>query len=249
MRPEFEDHFSVVAGSYTRYRPSYPSVLFDYLAREAPGRERAWDCATGGGQAAIRLAERFEEVWATDASPEQIENAVSRPNVRYSVAAADASGLEEKSVELVTVAQAMHWLPFEPFYAEARRVLKPRGIVAVWSYDLTEIGPRIDPLIRRLSHEIVGDCWPPERAYVHEGYRTIPFPFDELPAPRVRMTEEWNLDHLRGYLATWSAVWRYRERTGEDALASIDADLRRAWGDASRVRTLRWPLHLRVGRV
>ena len=249
MDPEFKDYFSVVSSSYTRYRPTYPAELFDYLADAAPHRRLAWDCATGGGQAAVRLAARFEQVLATDASPEQIQHGLEHERVRYSVAPAHRSGIEGGSVDLVTVAQALHWLPFDSFYDEVRRVLKPGGVIAVWAYDLTRITPEIDRLVRHLAHDIIGDCWPPERVFVNEGFRTIPFPFTELSPPDFSMTATWNLDRFLGYLATWSAVSRYEERNGTDPIALIDADLRRAWGDPASPRRLTWPLYLRAGKL
>src|SRR5258708_2942546 len=136
---EFKDHFAVVASSYAEARPHYPKELFAFLARTAMGHECAWDCATGNGQAAVDLAEHFERVEATDASAEQIKNAVAHPKVRYSVALAEASGLAARSVDLVTVAQALHWLNLDKFYAEAKRVMKADGWIAVWTYDLFSI--------------------------------------------------------------------------------------------------------------
>ncbi|MBV5349694.1 class I SAM-dependent methyltransferase, partial [bacterium] len=123
--PTFIDHFAKVATAYASHRPTYPPELFVWLAEITPQRNMAWDCATGTGQAAAALAAHFEQVWATDASSSQIEAAVSCTGVTYQTAPASSSGLPDQSVDLVTVAQALHWFDLDSFYTEVRRVLKP----------------------------------------------------------------------------------------------------------------------------
>ena len=131
----FKDYFSDAAASYATFRPRYPAALFDFVATLPIRRGTVWDCATGNGQAAIPLAEHFDRVIATDASADQIAHAEPHPRVSYRVALADASGLEvASSVDLVTVAQALHWFPLDRFFGEVRRVLVPDGVLAVWCY-------------------------------------------------------------------------------------------------------------------
>lgn len=246
----FQDHFSGHARTYGEFRPDYPVSLFAYLADLAPGHELAWDCATGNGQAALGLAEHFRDVLATDASPQQIEQARPHPRVLYAVAPSDRSPAADASVDLVTVAQALHWFDLPAFYAEVRRVLRPGGVLAVWCYGLHVITPEVDAVVHRLYHEIVGNDWPLERRWVEESYRTVPFPFDEIAPPCFQMTREWNLRHLWGYLDTWSACRRYQARTGVNPLDLVRDDLGAAWGDPNDgVREVRWPLSLRIGRL
>ncbi len=161
--PTFADHFSAASADYARYRPDYPDRLFAYLADRAPGRRRAWDCATGNGQAARGLARHFAEVIATDASAQQIASAPPHRRVSYRVAPAEDSGLPDESVELITVAQALHWFDRPRFWPEARRVLVPRGVIAVWCYDLLSIDAEVDAVVGRLYRDVVGPYWPPER--------------------------------------------------------------------------------------
>src|SRR5436309_13441105 len=132
----FHDHFSEVANRYADFRPHYPATLFDYLATPVPRSSLVWDCACGSSQATLDLATRFDRVVATDASREQIASATPHPNVEYRVAPADESGLPDASVGLLTVAQALHWFDLERFYAEAKRVLQPGGVLAVWAYGM-----------------------------------------------------------------------------------------------------------------
>jgi SAM-dependent methyltransferase len=245
----FADHFSKIAQRYRDDRPRYPAPLFAHLASIAPDRERAWDCACGNGQAAVGLAEHFQGVVATDASAEQIRHGLPHPRVRYGVAPAERSGLAAASVDLVSVAQALHWLPLDAFYAEARRVLRPRGVIAAWGYGLHVIDPAVDRVIEHLYHDLVGPWWSPQRRLIDERFASIPFPFDELEAPELAMAQEWTLDQVRRYLETWSAVQRFRAETGRDPVEQVTAGLAAAWGDPHRPRVVRWPLFMRVGRT
>jgi len=243
----FPDHFSSVADGYHCFRPDYPETLFDYLARLAPSPDSVWDCATGNGQAANALASRFRRVVATDASADQIAKARPSPNIDYRVATAEASGLPPTSVDLVTVAQALHWLDLSRFYAEVGRVLRPGGLLAVWSYNLLNVDRDVDVIIDKLYQQILGPFWPLERQKVETGYRDLPFPFRELTPPPFVMGAEWRLPQLMGYLRTWSAVARYRDQLASDPLEQIVPELTEAWGDRDRTRPVRWPLTVRVG--
>lgn len=244
----FDDHFSGHADEYARFRPTYPTSLYAFLARAAPAQELAWDCATGNGQAALGLASHFARVIAIDASAAQIERAVAHAQVEYRVAEATASGLRAARVDLVTIAQALHWFDTPAFYAEVRRVLKPHGVCAAWGYGLMRVAPAIDTVLDRFYHDVVGPYWPPERAHLDAGYRTLAFPFTELAAPSFAMRATWPLAGLLGYLATWSAAKPYAKAVGADPLGRIADDLAHAWGPAEMPRAITWPLYLRLGR-
>jgi len=164
------------------------------------------------------------------------------------VAPAEDSGLERGSADLVTVAQALHWFDLPSFYAEVDRVLLPGGVIAAWSYQLASVDAAVDRVIQRLYGEIVGAYWPAERALVESGYARVPFPFSEIPSPGLFMEESWDLQRLLGYLGTWSAVRRCREKTGSDPIEEIRGQLESVWGDPSSLRPIRWPLSLRAGR-
>lgn len=244
---EFKDHFSALAAEYASFRPRYPARLFADIAAVCPGHALAWDCATGNGQAAEGLAAHFTEVVATDASAAQIAAAHGPANVHFAVAPADASGLPDAAVDLILVAQAAHWFDLPAFYAEAGRVLRPGGVLALLTYSGVRINPELDPLLREYHQVIVGPYWPPERAHVENDYRTLPFPWPEIPFPAQEMTAEWTLDQLIGYLGTWSATARYREQCREDPLPALRARLLPLWGAPDAALTVRWPLPLRIG--
>ncbi len=245
----FPDHFSNLAGEYARYRPRYPSALFEYLASVAPSRRLAWDCGTGNGQAALALAEHFECVVATDASAEQLAHAAAHAKVEYRAELAENVSLASNSVDLVTVAIAVHWFELSAFYEAVRRVTVPSGIVAVWTYHLPAIQPAVDAALERYYSEILAGYWPEPSRYVHERYRTLPFPFEELPPPEFGMRTEWDLHQVVGFLESWSATRRFVEQRGKNPVSLAWPELSLAWGDPARPRTLHWPLYVRVGRV
>lgn len=243
---EFKDHFSGHSNEYGHYRPVYPSALFDWLARNSPSAHRCWDCATGTGQAAQDLARHFSHVIATDASAEQISSAVGAGRIDYRVAHAEKSGIDERSVDLITVAQALHWFDIPAFFKEADRVLKPQGLLAIISYNLLTVDAEINAVILQLYHDILGDYWPPERRLIEESYANIKLPYTELDAPVFHMQANWNLAQLMGYLNTWSAVKHYTQVTGESSLKLVEGELRSAWGDPLSVMHIQWPLNIRV---
>ena len=244
----FKDHFSKQAADYAKFRPQYPQELFDYLGKIAPSRRLAWDCGTGNGQAATGLASVFDRVIATDASEKQIANAQPHASVEYRVAAAENSGIESETIDLVTVAQALHWFDLERFYTEVRRVLRPHGILAASAYNLLHIEPAIDDVINRYYYEVVGPFWPPERLLV-ERFCDLPFPFGELEPPKFSMRASWNLNQLVGYLRTWSSTQRFIAAKGSDPVSEIITDLSCVWGTPRQKRDVNWPLTLRVGVI
>jgi SAM-dependent methyltransferase len=243
----FKDHFSEQAAGYAKFRPRYPQELFDYFESIAPSRQLAWDCGTGSGQAAVGLASVFDQVIATDASEKQIANAQSHDMIQYRVAHAENSGIESETIDLIMVAQALHWFDLDRFYAEARRVLKADGILAASAYNLLHIEPALDAIVDRYYHEVVGPFWPPERELV-EQFANLSFPFPEIDAPQFEMTAQWNLDHLLGYFRTWSSTQRFIAAKGSDPLKQIMDDLRSAWGKREQTRSVIWPLVVRVAR-
>jgi SAM-dependent methyltransferase len=245
---DFKDHFSRQAEEYGRYRPRYPAELVAHVAAVAPGHALALDVATGNGQAALDLAAHFELVVASDASAAQLARAAAHPRVRYLRHAAERLPLAAGVADALVVAQAAHWFDFPRFYAEARRVLRPGGVVALWTYEKFRVDPEVDREVDRLYGEVIGRYWPPERRYVEQGYRTLPFPLAELPSPRFELATDWTLAQVVGYLGTWSAVDRYRAAEGRDPVPAVAAALAPLW-PAGGVRRVIWPIHLRLGRV
>jgi SAM-dependent methyltransferase len=245
----FKDHFSEVAAAYAAHRPSYPAALVDFLAGIAPAQRLAWDSGCGSGQLSLLLAGSFARVVATDASPEQIARAAAHPNVEYRCARAEASGLTARVADLATAAQAVHWFDLRAYYAEVCRVVRPGGIVALTSYGVVTVDADLDAVIQPFYRDVLASYWPPERRHVDDAYRALPFPFEELDAPAFEIRLDWRLEDLIGYVGTWSAVWALEQAVGQGPFATFRRELAGAWGSAAAVRTVRWPVALRVGRV
>lgn len=247
--PSFKDHFSATAASYAEFRPRYPAELFDLVASLPERRETAWDCATGNGQAAVPLGERFDRVIATDASKAQIAHATPHPRVSYGVALADASGLEDHSVDLVTVAQALHWFPIDRFFAEVRRVVAPGGALAVWCYMRPVLDGELDSILLRYYSVTCKPYWAPDRTLVDEGYRNIAMPIDEIEAPPMFIEARQTLAEFCGYVRTWSATVKLAKAIGRDPVVDLENELRRYWSGSDAREFVRWPVVVRAGRV
>lgn len=222
--------------------------MFQLIEQLVPERRACWDVGTGNGQLAGKLADLFDHVYATDISARQLLHAVQTDNIRYSVQPAERTNFPDGIFDLVTVAQAIHWFDFARFYEEVRRTCRPRAILLVTGYGLATAGKDLDAIVYRLYEGIVGPYWDPERRYILEEYRTIPFPFDEITVPDLSIECRWTLEQMLGYLRTWSAVRHYHEHHGHDPVQRIEADLRAAWPATTHCRVT-FPLLMRAGRV
>ncbi|HVZ71294.1 MAG TPA: class I SAM-dependent methyltransferase [Polyangia bacterium] len=244
-----KDLFSKQSSGYARFRPTYPAALFDWLASVAPARDHAVDVGTGNGQSAVELAERFARVTALDPSQNQLDHATPHARVTYRRAPAEATGVEASGADLVTASQAFHWFDHARFFEEVRRILRPDGVVAVWCYGLALITPEVDAVVHELYEGYLGTSWEPERRLVEDGYRSVALPagWRELEAPSFEIQATWTLDHLIGYVETWSALETYRRTRGEDPMRVIKPKLEAAWGEM-KGRAGRWPLSVRAAR-
>ena len=247
-RAGFADHFSRDPAAYAKFRPRYPETLFTWLATLPEHRRRVWDCATGSGQAAVPLSRHFELVLASDASRGQLRSAEPAPRVRYFAGLGESAPLPARSIDLVTVAQAMHWLDPARFTAEAGRVLAPGGALAVWGYGMLRVEGPVGRTMARFYTETVGSYWPPERAIVEEGFRSVSLPIHEATPPPLAMEAGLTLDALAGYVRTWSAVGRYITAHARDPVAELVEELGPLWGPPEQPRLVRWPLAIRAGR-
>jgi SAM-dependent methyltransferase len=246
----FKDLFSPQASDYARFRPTYPPELFAWLAAQATARRLAVDVGAGNGQAAVAIAAHFERVIAVEPSDAQLAAATPADNVEYRRGSAEATGVDAGAADLVMSAQAFHWFKHDAFFAEVRRVVRPGGCLAVWSYGLARITPEVDAAVHVLYEDLLGPYWEPERRLVETGYRDVRFPFEEIVAPAFDMRLSWSFPQLLGYLGTWSPRQRYREVHGQDALELALPRLEQAWGAApARERPVVWPLAVRAFRL
>lgn len=245
----FKDHFSSHAAAYAAYRPGYPDALGRWPAAITPASGVALDVGCGSGQLSLLLSEHFDAVIATDLSARQIGSAVRDPAIDYRVAPAEASGVDDASVDLLTAAQAAHWFDLPAFFDEARRVLKPGSIIALITYaGMTPRGP-VEAICDHFRLITLKDFWPPERALVENHHRDIALPFTPVAAPGFAIEVYWPLAALIGYLDTWSAVREMERQAGREPFERAVAALSEAWGDADRLHMISWPLTIVAGRA
>jgi len=243
------DHFSSVSAAYSAFRPRYPPELIEFFASLAPERHIAWDCGAGSGQATSDIALHFDFVIGTDLSVEQVAKAASNERVGWAACSAEAVCIRSGSVDAIAVAQALHWFKHDAFYAEVRRVASAPGIAVVaWTYAAPQMEGDVGGVLKRFMHEDVGPYWPPERVYVDNEYRTIPFPFERISTPTFSLENEWTLSQIAGYMRSMSATARYIKANGTDPVVAVHDELKSLWADESPRRIV-WPVIVLAGRV
>jgi ubiquinone/menaquinone biosynthesis C-methylase UbiE len=242
------DLFSKQASTYSAFRPTYPADLYQLIYSKVAAFDNAWDCATGNGQVAKELSEKFINVFATDISESQLSHAISRPNIQYSQARAEATDFPDQAFDLITIGTALHWFDHDLFYKEVRRVAKPGAIIAAWAYMLCHCTAEIDRLTEQLYKVILEGYWDPERKYVEEYYRNIPFPVEEFPAPPFEIITSWTADQFIGYLNSWSSVQKFIDLNGRNPVSEVEDQIRLQFPSKEPL-TFRFPLFLRIGRV
>jgi len=242
-----KDNFSVQAKEYAQFRPYYPAGMISYIVSLVNNKCTALDVATGNGQVAAALAPYFEQVYATDISAKQLQNATPAPNLIYKEGNAEHLDFENEKFDLITVAQAIHWFRFDDFYTEVRRTLKPDGLLAIMGYGLFYTNPETDKILNHFYKDIVGPYWDAERKYIDDNYTTIPFPFTEIEAKKFTNHFVWTFDQLTGYLETWSATQHYIKQKGTNPIDIIRDNLQQSWEANNKQVT--FPLLLRLGKI
>ncbi|MGP8215728.1 MAG: class I SAM-dependent methyltransferase [Bacteroidia bacterium] len=245
----FKDNFSKQSDIYVKYRPHYPAELYSYLSSLTEEHKIAWDCGTGNGQAAIGLAPFYNKIIATDPSEEQIRNSLPNEKVKYLVEKAENNSIQSNSIDLLTIANALHWFDFDIFYKEANRVLKNNGIIAAWAYGIPAISPEVDKIIKQFHDHTLKDYWQPENRLVEKRYRTIPFPFEQIESPAFFSEKFMNLTDITGYLNTWSAVQRFIGQKKFNPTEQLEKDMANVWGNPNSEKKVTWELILKAGRV
>ncbi|EFL89778.1 class I SAM-dependent methyltransferase [Ahrensia sp. R2A130] len=242
-------HFEAGGDNYAKHRPTYPIAIAQALAALCARTDNALDVGCGTGQLSVLLASQFTQVTATDPSEAQIANATAHPNVTYRTEPAEQMRSADGSVDLVVAAQAAHWFDIDRFYKEARRVARPGGVLVLVSYGVPQLDNINDTLCNRFKRfywQDVHHHWPPGREHVEQGYRSLPFPFDEQALPPLTIERQWSFAELEGYIRTWSASKR-AIAAGETAVLEVGlTHLKSLWGDPATQQNISWPI---VGRV
>ncbi|KAF9158196.1 hypothetical protein DFQ26_007884 [Actinomortierella ambigua] len=255
---------------YQSFRPVYNGnlfkMLYDYHARGNGKLDLAVDVGTGTGQVATILADKFRRVKGIDASAKMIEAAVQKPNVEYIVSPSeDLSVLPSSSVDLLTVAQALHWFDHPKFFAEVHRVLTPGGTFAAigYSFVILKDHPRASAKMVELGlgKDKLGNYWDPGRAILDNLYRDVEFahlvdvqhhtfPNNKDHFPDI-LTQDVSMDTFRNYIKTWSSYKTYSEKFPDrpDIVdQTIDEILREEQLSGQDVVHLQWPSTVILGR-
>lgn len=241
--------FSAWAGLYARARPTYPDALFEHLAGLCPRRDTAWDCATGSGQAARGLAGHFRLVVASDRSLRQVQEAVRHPRIAYRVATAERSALPDRSMDLATVAAAIHWFDLEAYYRELTRVVRRGGVAAAWTYHAANTESSLGEVLQRFYRDVVRPYFPPGAALVEERYEAIHLPGAAIEAPPFWMEADWDGGQVLAFVRSWSGTQAYMRAHGEDPTERLAEPLARVFPTADARHRVRWPVYLKVSRL
>ncbi len=221
------------------------------LARHVPARAHVWEPGCGSGQATRGLVRHFALVHATDPSARQLGEHWARtapdPRVTLAVEPGERTSLGPGSVQLVAVAQALHWFDLPVFFAECDRVLAPGGLLAAWGYGDFLMPAGMEGALTAFRSLIEPD-WPLGRSLVGEHYARFDWPFEPVAAPDLRLEADWTFDRLLAYLSSYSATVRPRARTGTDPVERHGEALEAGWGDPAAVGRIRWPLCLHLRR-
>jgi len=244
-----KDLFSKQSDLYARYRPTYPKELYEYILSFVKEKNTAWDCATGNGQAAIVLADHFKKVIATDISAAQIEKATLKKNIEYRVYPAESTPFEENIFDLVTVAQAYHWINWKEFKKEVMRVCKPGAIIAAWVYFRNmPADKKVDDAIFSFYEKVTKPYWDDARKYVEEKYATVEFDYDPLPVKDFETTLNWQREDMIGYISSWSAIQKYIKVNGRSPIPLIEEEINELW-PKGEVKKVVFPIYLKLGRI
>ena len=243
------DKFSEQSSTYKRFRPTYPSTIYDEMHLHVQDKKACWDCGTGNGQVASVLAKNFDQVFATDISQNQLNQASSIDNVTYSVQRAERTNFDDNQFDLITVAQAVHWFDQMAFNQEVQRVGKKGAIISIWGYGLLRISDAIDHFIDEFYHNVVGPYWNKERIYIEQAYENIIFDFEEIPLRRThQIIVQWDVEHLRGFLESWSAVQNYVQHHHDNPVDSLMDSIHAIWNDGA-LMNVEFPIFVRMGRI
>ena len=243
-----EDCFSKQAEAYSQFRPEYPKEFFDFLLAQVADNEICWDCATGNGQAAKNLSQYFKKIIATDLSAEQVQHAVPDTKISYHIVSAEQAHFEPHSLDLITVAQALHWFNLDIFYSNVKRFLKPNGIIATWGYDFFTISPELDEILDPYGREFLKNYWSEKNWILIGGYKNISFPFSKIESPNFYINVSWDYYQMKGYLESWSATQKFKDKNQSDPFESIRVQVENLWGAKEQKKIISWKLYSLLGR-
>ena len=185
--------FSTRVENYIKYRPSYPQALLDLLKRECGLNSQTIvaDLGSGTGMLAELLLREAGRVYAVEPNREMREAAerLMESEARFTslAASAEATTLEDQSVDLITAGQAFHWFEQTRARREFARILKPGGwVVLVWNDRLLDASPFLSDYesllltygtdYREVRHNMVADAEAIRAFFAPDAFRRREFP-------------------------------------------------------------------------
>lgn len=242
---------------YQKYRPTYPPSLYQFFAdvcRTGTGTlESAVDVGCGTGLSTRPLCEYFHHVTGIDISETQINMARAahaQSNLSFVVSEAERlTVMPDDSTDLVTVAQAIHWINQEPFYRELDRILKPGGSLIVYGYGNCVLdNDKGNQVIDKFYRQDLLGFWDSRRRHIDNLCQEICLPFPGWTRNSDFVIQyRWTAAEVVGYLSTWSAWQSYLKQNPEsDLLMGIQQQLEEIYQDQKV--TITWPVFLLLGR-
>lgn len=242
------DHFTHQSIASATNHPRYPEELFDYLAGLSTTTHRAFAFDVRNDQAAHCLASRFDEVIAADPNHSKRSKTYSTGCLHYLCSAAGEIPLTEKSIDLITVSQAWHWLEANILEQEARRVLRPGGLLAVWGFNLLRVDEPISALVNRFYFHELKDYWPDNRKSHVQPYAEFPIHLTPLPTPVFAMHQSWTATQLLEYVLSWATTQKLISAGKQAVYDNFFQDVMEKLGGDDKLLSISWPLNLKVAR-
>jgi SAM-dependent methyltransferase len=250
LRSVSKNPFISDGAGYAKSRPSYPPVLVETLAKLCDRRETAVDIGCGTGQLSVLLVSAFEQVIALDLSHSQIESASQHDKVTFRQAPAENTQLDDGTADIITVAQAAHWLDLDSFYIEAKRIARPGCILALISYGVPMLeGRELQERFKQFYWTDIHEYWPEERKHVEDGYSSIAFPFEELGFPNLEIELNWSFEEFASYVDTWSAVKRAKQLGDSVRWNAALREIKAVWGSSEIPKRISWPITCKVAEI
>ncbi|PVD31650.1 hypothetical protein C0Q70_07067 [Pomacea canaliculata] len=253
--------WSKIATAYAKYRPTYGKEVFDtiinFCKETNDSLSLAIDVGCGSGQSTIPLAKDFDKVIGIDVSVKQIENAPENlPNVSFRTGLAeDLSFLSDGTVDLVTVAQTLHWLDLKAFFGEVQRILKPGGSLVVYGYGLAVLdNSKALEVQNYIYRDVLGGYWDRGRDKIEEHYSSFSLPFPEWRRnDSFKIERSWTVDEYMGYLSSWSAWHTYlQDHPNSDAMELVRQRMKDVYGygkedSLQEKMKIYWPVFMLMG--
>lgn len=242
------NEYSINPQKYLKVRPQYGEEMFKFLHKICPDNKLVWDCATGNGQAAHLLSDYFTTVHATDINPSQLDYAIQKENINYYVADECNAVLNDRSVDLITVATAIHWFDRKKFYKEVERVLKPDGILAIWGYTGKNVNPELDDVLHLIIKKHLMPYYSERIQLAFDGYDAIDFPYERIHTPSFKTQVDYTFHDLLDYILSWSSSQRYIQKNKVSPIPLFENLLKEAWGDINKHKTMTWDFITHIGK-